>query len=116
MVKYKYYEGSDYISIIESTTNYFDDIYGSVVDKVFVINKSTGEILNNIDLLNLFKLDDNVIYDMVKQSGVEDSDYVVMYIKNNGYLLYINENGDLVLMYDYISDDNELKKELILVD
>ena len=83
---------------------------------MFVINKSTGKILNNIDLLNLFKLDDNVIYDMVKQSGVEDSDYVVMYIKNNGYLLYINENGDLVLMYDYISDDNELKKELILVD
>ena len=52
----------------------------------------------------------------VRNSKVEDADYVVMYIKNNGYLLYINDEDELVLLYDYVSDDKELKKELILVD
>ena len=91
-------------------------MYGNVVNKTYVINKTTGEVLDNDNILNLYKLEEQDIYDKVKKSEVEEADYVVMYIKNNGYLLYINDNDELVLMYDYVSDEEEIKKELILVD
>ena len=116
LISYKYYETDRYISIIESDTNYFNNTYGSVVNKTYVINKTTGEVLDNDNILSLYKLEEQDIYDKVKKSEVEEADYVVMYIKNNGYLLYINDKDELVLMYDYVSDEEEIKKELILVD
>lgn len=116
LISYKYYETDRYISIIESDTNYFNNTYGGVVNKTYVINKTNGDIYDNESLLCLFKLEENDVYDKVKKSKVEEADYVAMYIKNNGYLLYINDKDELVLMYDYVSDDKELKKELILVD
>lgn len=114
LVEYKYYESDNYISVVESDTNYFNGTYGSVVNKTYVINKKYGYIYDNDSLLELYNITEDDIYDKVKKSKVEDSDYVVMYIKNNGYLLYVNDNEELVLMYDYVSDDQELKKELVL--
>jgi hypothetical protein len=116
LISYKYYESDKYISIIEQDKNYFNNMYGNVVNKTYVINKTTGEVLDNDNILNLYKLEEQDIYDKVKKSEVEEADYVVMYIKNNGYLLYINDKDELVLMYDYVSDEEEIKKELILVD
>jgi hypothetical protein len=116
LISYKYYESDKYISIIEEDKNYFNNMYGNVVNKTYVINKTTGEVLDNDNILSLYKLEEQDIYDKVKKSEVEEADYVVMYIKNNGYLLYINDKDELVLMYDYVSDEEEIKKELILVD
>ena len=116
LISYKYYESDKYISIIEEDKNYFNNMYGNVVNKTYVINKTTGEVLDNDNILSLYKLVEQDIYDKVKKSEVEEADYVVMYIKNNGYLLYINDKDELVLMYDYVSDEEEIKKELILVD
>lgn len=116
LIGYKYYESDKYISIIEEDKNYFNNMYGNVVNKTYVINKTTGEVLDNDNILSLYKLEEQGIYDKVKKSEVEEADYVVMYIKNNGYLLYINDKDELVLMYDYVSDEEEVKKELILVD
>ena len=116
LISYKYYESDKYISIIEEDKNYFNNMYGNVVNKTYVINKTTGEVLDNDNILSLYKLEEQEIYDKVKKSEVEEADYVVMYIKNNGYLLYINDKDELVLMYDYVSDEEEIKKELILVD
>lgn len=115
LISYKYYESDKYISIIEEDKNYFNNMYGNVVNKTYVINKTTGEVLDNDNILSLYKLEEQDIYDKVKKSEVEEADYVVMYIKNNGYLLYINDKDELVLMYDYVSDEEEIKKELILV-
>ena len=116
LLSYKYYESDKYISIIEEDKNYFNNMYGNVVNKTYVINKTTGEVLDNDNILNLYKLEEQDIYDKVKKSEVEEADYVVMYIKNNGYLLYINDKDELVLMYYYVNDEEEIKKELILVD
>ena len=116
IITYKYYESDTYISIIEYNTDYFNETYGTIVNKVYVINKLYGDIYDNNDLLELYDISEEDIYDKVRNSKVEDADYVVMYIKNNGYLLYINDKDELVLLYDYVSDDKELKKELILVD
>ena len=114
IVEYKYYEGVNYLSIVEESVNFFNNTYGSTTYNVYNIDISKGIIVDNATLLNSFNKTEEDIFNSLRNSDISDSDYVIMYIKNNGYNLYVNSDNKLVLSFVYVNDEEEIKKELVL--
>lgn len=114
IVDYKYYEGTNYISVVEESTSYFNDSFGSSSYKVFNIDVKKGIIIDDSALLSSFSMTEDDLFNYLKSSGITDADYVSMYIKNNGYNVYVNDDNKLVLLFVYVSDEEEIKKELVL--
>lgn len=113
IVEYKYYEGDNYLSIVEESVNFFNNTYGSISYKVYNIDILKGIIVDNDTLLESFNKTEDDIFDHLRDSDIKDSDYTIMYIKNNGYNLYVNNDNKLVLSFVYVSDEEEIKKELV---
>ena len=101
IVEYKYYEGVNYLSIVEESVNFFNNTYGSTTYNVYNIDISKGIIVDNATLLNSFNKTEEDIFNSLRNSDISDSDYVIMYIKNNGYNLYVNSDNKLVLSFKY---------------
>ena len=114
IVEYKYYEGVNYLSIVEESVNFFNNTYGSTTYNVYNIDISKGIIVDNDTLLSSFNKTEEDIFNSLRNSDISDSDYVIMYIKNNGYNLYVNSDNKLVLSFVYVNDEEEIKKELVL--
>ena len=114
IVEYKYYEGVNYLSIVEESVSFFNNTYGSTTYNVYNIDISKGIIVDNDTLLSLFNKTEEDIFNSLRNSDIADSDYVIMYIKNNGYNLYVNSDNKLVLSFVYVNDEEEIKKELVL--
>ena len=114
IVEYKYYKGVNYLSIVEESVNFFNNTYGSTTYNVYNIDISKGIIVDNATLLNSFNKTEEDIFNSLRNSDISDSDYVIMYIKNNGYNLYVNSDNKLVLSFVYVNDEEEIKKELVL--
>lgn len=116
IVNYRSYVSKKYLSIVEDTVSYFNGTYGNKVIKVYNIDIKTGVVIEDSKLLKLFDEEVEDIYEEIRESKIPDADYVAMYVKNNGYNLYVDEHGRLVLLFDYVSDDETIEKELILED
>ena len=116
IVKYRSYVSNKYISIIEDNVSYFNGTYGNKVTKVYNVDIKTGVIIDNYKLLKLYDEDEEDIYEEIRESNIVDSDYVAMYVRNNGYNLYVDDKGNLVLLFEYVNDDETIEKELILED
>ena len=114
IVEYKYYEGVNYLSIVEESVSFFNNTYGSTTYNVYNIDISKGIIVDNDTLLSSFNKTEEDIFNSLRNSDISDSDYVIMYIKNNGYNLYVNSDNKLVLSFVYVNDEEEIKKELVL--
>ena len=104
------------MSIVEDTVSYFNGTYGNNNTKVYNIDIKTGVIMDDAKLLRLFEEEVEDIYEEIRESRIPDADYVAMYVRNNGYNLYVDEYGRLVVLFEYVSDDETIEKELILED
>ena len=116
IVNYKYYVSKNYISVIEESKTYFNGIYGSVKTKVYNIDIKYGVLVDNNELMKKYDFDEEEIFEELSESKIYDADYVLMYVRNNGYSLYVNDYNQLILLFEYVSDDGEVKKELVLED
>ena len=80
---------------------------------VFVFDKKNMNLINNDDLLNLYNLSIDDLYDKILEGFGEEADYSLMLIKNTGYYLYI-DGEDLVLLFLMNNDEDvEIKKMVI---
>jgi hypothetical protein len=116
IVNYRSYISRNFLSIVEETKSYFNGIYGSTITKVYNIDIKTGVIVDNTKLLRYFEEEEEDIYEEIRESRIPDADYVAMYVRNNGYNLYVDAQGRLVLLLEYVNDDETIKKELVLED
>ena len=116
IVSYRSYVSKKYLSIVEDTVSYFNGTYGNKNTKVYNIDIKTGVIMDDAKLLRIFEEEVEDIYEEIRESRILDADYVAMYVRNNGYNLYVDEYGRLVVLFEYVSDDETIEKELILED
>ena len=116
IVSYRSYVSKKYLSIVEDTVSYFNGTYGNKNTKVYNIDIKTGVIMDDAKLLRIFDEEVEDIYEEIRESRIPDADYVAMYVRNNGYNLYVDEYGRLVVLFEYVSDDETIEKELILED
>jgi len=116
IVSYRSYVSKKYLSIVEDTVSYFNGTYGNKNTKVYNIDIKTGVIMDDTKLLRIFDEEVEDIYEEIRESRIPDADYVAMYVRNNGYNLYVDEYGRLVVLFEYVSDDETIEKELILED
>ena len=115
IIDYDYYMNDNYLSIIQKYYLYVNGIKGEENDNVYNINLKTGKIISNDDLLKQFNLDEEKLYDKLEKSIIsEDVLYTLLNIKNNGYKLFVNNDGKLGIIYYEINDEESIKKELIL--
>ena len=114
LITYRYVISGKYLSIIEKTTQYVSGQYRELEDVTYVIDIDYGKLYDNDTLLKEFQMSSPDVIEKIRAAGEADSDYIAMYVRNNGYNLYINEDGKLVASYYYENDSGEIKKELVL--
>lgn len=115
VVNHKYYVTDKYISIVETYYEYIDGIVGENFDNVYVVSLETGKIVDKVDVLHSFNFSEEEFYEKL-ESTIESEDiaFTLMNIKNNGYKLYIDDVGSLNIIYYEITNDEEIRKELVL--
>ena len=114
LINYDYFISGKYLSIIETTYQYNAGQYRELKDMTYVVNIDFGKLYDNDSLLKEFQMTTVDVIEKIRNSDVLDADYVAMYVRNNGFHLYINKDGKLVVNYFYESDDGEIKNELVL--
>lgn len=114
LINYEYFISGKYLSIIETTYQYNAGQYRELKDMVYVVDIDYGKLFDNDSLLREFQMTSADVIEKIRNSGVQDADYIAMYVRNNGYKLYIDKNGKLVVNYLYESDNGEIKNELVL--
>lgn len=114
LINYEYFISGKYLSIIETTYQYSAGLYRELKDVTYVVNLDYGKLYDNESLLLEFQMTPADVVDKIRNSGIVDADYISMYVRNNGFQLYINKDGKLVVNYLYESDNGEIKNELVL--
>ena len=114
IIDYKDYVTDAYISIVMNYYTYIDGIVGDLSSNTYVVSLSSGKILNNEKLLELYDFTEESFYkELEKNIDSEDVAYSIKNIKENGYNLYVNDKGKLCVSYYELTDFDEIKKELI---
>lgn len=115
VVNYEYWMSNKYLSIIQKYYLYVDGIKGEENDNVYNISLETGKVISNQDLLKLFELDENKLFEKLENEiESEDTLYTILNIKNNGYKLFVNSDNQLGIIYYEATDEESIRKELIL--
>lgn len=114
LINYEYFISGKYLSIIETTYQYNAGQYRELKDMTYVVDLDYGKLYDNDGLLREFQMTASDVIEKIRNSGIVDADYISMYVRDNGYRLYINKEGKLVVNYLYESDNGEIKNELVL--
>lgn len=115
IISYDTYNSDHYISVIQKYHTYMNGQIGEEKNNIYVISKKTGNNLNNEDILKEFEYTQEDFYKRL-ESRIDSEDvlYTIMNIKKDGYSLYVNHDNQLVVIYYEVSDDDTIRKELIL--
>ena len=113
-ISYDYFISDKYISLLIKYNMYYKGNMDEDNYIIYNINISTGENLDNKALLKEFVIDENELSYYVRQKlDSEDIEYSVMSMKN-GYNLYLDKDGKLHLLFMELSDDEQIKRDLII--
>ena len=111
IIDYKDYVTDAYISIVMNYYTYIDGIVGDLSSNTYVVSLSSGKILSNEKLLELYDFTEESFYkELEKNIDSEDVAYSIKNIKENGYNLYVNDKGKLCVIYYELTDFDEIKK------
>lgn len=116
IITYEKYVSKEFVTIIENVDSYFEGNIVSSISNYYIFDIMYGKIYNNDGLLEYFHLEEEDLFNKLSKSDVEDIDYITMYVKNNGYYLYVDENGKLIMEYVFVGDNGEEKNKLIIKD
>jgi len=119
-VEFEYYISDEVISLNIFNTSYVGGskvIYGDEDNQTYVVSLKTGKYLGNEDLLELYEYDEEKMFNQVEEL-VESDDllYSMMSIKNYGYDLYVNNDNKLCVLFYENTDEERIRKELVLDD
>lgn len=105
---YKVYEYNNYVSLVIDLHNYSCfDLNTFISTKSYIFDTSTGILLSNEDVLNIYKLNIDLIKEKIRtrlnetQQVVEDIELIKIdeTINELNYSLFINEYGKLNISY-----------------
>lgn len=114
IISYEYFKTDNYLSILQKYYVYVDGIVGEECVNIYNISLDTGKILNNAKILDDFMITEDELFKKMENSIVsEDILYTMMNIKKDGYQLYVNNNGNLVVGYYEVDDENIIRKEWV---
>ena len=112
---YSFYVTDEYLSLVIPYQQITNGIYGDEDSLVYVLSMDKGKIISNSDLLERFEMSEKDLFNKVEESiDSEDSLYTMKSIKDNGYYLFVNNDNKLVVLFYEITDEDTIKKELIL--
>ncbi len=112
---YSFYVTDEYLSLVIPYQQITNGIYGDEDSLVYVLSMDKGKIISNSDLLDRFDMSEKDLFNKVEESiDSEDNLYTMKSIKDNGYYLYVNNDNKLVVLFYEITDEDTIKKELIL--
>jgi len=114
VITYKYYVTDNYISVIQNYYMTVDTMVGDKKENLYVIDLSTGKTISNEELLSKFNLTIDDIYNTIEKEESEDKNYELSSIKENGYKLYVNDDNKLCVIFDVITDNETIKKDLVI--
>ncbi len=110
-IDYSYYINDNYISVIQKYDFMLDSKKEKENENVYNVSLKTGKKLENKDLLKEFDMSEEKIYSMIDD---KDKDYWITYIKENGYKLFVGDNNKLHCIIEIETDNETIKKELVL--
>lgn len=114
VISYDEYSYENYITIKQNYSFYYDNSYMSNYSNIYTIDYEKGKLMTNDNLLKVYNLNEEELFEYLgKNIDSLEVEYVLMNIKNDGYRLYINNDGKLVVNYLEKDNDNEIEKELI---
>lgn len=114
IISYEYFKTDNYLSILQKYYVYVDGIVGEECVNIYNISLDTGKVLNNAKILDDFMITEDELFKKMENSIVsEDILYTMMNIKKDGYQLYVNNNGNLVVGYYEVDDENIIRKEWV---
>ncbi len=112
IISYEYYKTDKYLSILQKYYVYVDGIVGEEYVNIYNISLDTGKVLSNDSILDDFMITEDELFKKMENSIVsEDILYTMMNIKKDGYYLYVNNSGNLVVSYYEVDDENVVRKE-----
>ena len=115
MYSYNYYVSNNYLSLVVNYKYINNGIIGDEDFLVYVLSLNTGKIVDNKVLLSDYKKSEDDLYNYVQSNiNSDDAMYSVKSMKDNGYNLYVDKNNRLVVVFNEVTDDEQIKKELIL--
>lgn len=115
IINYDSFVSSHYISILQKSYPYIDGIVGEEIVHVYVVSLETGKVLNSSSLLEAFQITEEQLFQKIEEHvDSEDVSYTLMNIKEEGYSLYVNNDGKLVVSYYEVDNENSIRKELVL--
>lgn len=115
VINHKYYVTDKYISIVETYYEYIDGIVGEKFDNVYVVSLDTGKVVDNSGVLNSYNYTEDDFYALLENTiESDDIPFTLMNIKSNGYKLYIDNDDKLNIIYYEVTNDEEIRKELVL--
>ena len=115
IIDYDTYVTEKYISIVQKYYYYIDGMIGEEESKVYVLSLNSGKLVNNEYLLKDYDLTEKELLDKARDKVVtDDIEFAIMNMKNNGYELYVNNENILCMVYYEITNDEAIRKELVL--
>ena len=113
-ITYEYYINDKYITLMIKYNMYNNGILDNDNYIIYNIDKNNGVLLDNKDLLKLFVIDENELPYLVRNNiESEDIEYTVTCMKEN-YYLYIDKDNKLHLLFFENTDDEQIKRDLII--
>ena len=115
IISYNYFKTDDYLSLVVNYKFLINNKFNDDKSMVYVLSLDKGKILKNKDLLSNYSLTEEELYKQIEDTiESEDSLYTMKSIKDNGYYLYVNNDNKLVVLFYENTDEESIKKELIL--
>lgn len=115
IISYDYYVTDKYISLLQKYYLYVDGMIGEEHDNVYVISLSTGKVLNNKEILKKFGYGEEQLFSILENKiESEDVAFSLKNIKDDGYSLFVNKDNKLCIVYYEITNDDNIRKELVL--
>lgn len=115
IITYDVYEYENYITIKQNYAFYYQGKYMYNYSNIYVVDYDSGKFLNNDNLLEKYNMDEEQLFNYVSEHiDSLEVDYIIMSLKNEGYSLYVNNDGKLVINYLVKDNDEEQEKELII--
>ena len=104
-----------YISLIQDYFYYFNSTKGDSNSRIYVVNKDTGKLLSNKDILKVKEMSEEDVFSFIEhQEELEDPLFVLSVLKNEGYQLYFNQDMELVLRFYERDNVSVTKREFVL--
>lgn len=111
---YEHYVTKDYLSLVIPYQYITNGIYGDEDCLVYVLSLDNGKIISNEELLKVYNLTEDDLFSKVESIKSEDALFSVRSMKENGYYLYVNRSSQLVVLFYEITDEESVKKELVI--